>query len=259
MSTSRRPRHPALATLVDRFWWSEAEIGHDSETILPTGRAQLIFGIHPDGPPLASLQGPRSTPAEIDPAPQRRAVGVAFRSGGTAPFVDAPASELADRFVALDDLWSGTAPLIGELGETDGPEAAFDRVERELVGRLVPERATDPSLDAAEAALAHGAAVGEVAALLDTDRRRLAGRFAARFGFGLKRYGRIRRFDRALRAIRSDGADPLARIAAQHGYADQAHLSREVRHFAGVTARELRSASTDAPTHLRPSGVSFKT
>ncbi len=259
MFTSRSPRHPALAGVVDRLWWSEADVVHDTETILPTGRGQLIFDLRPGAPREALLQGPRSTAVAVDPTPQRRAVGVALASGGTTSLVAGPASELADRFVALDELWAGTEALVGELAEIGGPDAAFDRLERELVRRLDPDRATDRPLEAAEAALANGATVGEVAALVDMDRRRLGERFAERFGFGPKRYGRIRRFERALRAIRRSGADPLSRIAADLGYADQAHLSREIRDFAGVTARELGRVETDAPTHLRPPGASFKT
>jgi AraC-like DNA-binding protein len=52
-----------------------------------------------------------------------------------------------------------------------------------------------------------------------------------------ERLARVIRFGRALEEIRS-GA-PLAQVAASCGYADQAHLSREVRALAGTTPMGL--------------------
>ena len=256
MLVSRAPRHPLLVPFVERLWWSQADVVHEVETILPTGRGQLIVDLRA-AVGGAVVQGPRATATEIDPNVQRRAIGVAFRSGGTAAFVDAPASELSDRFVALDDLWSTAAALVDDLAASGGPGDAFDRLERELLRHL--DHSPDAALDAAEVALARGRPVDEVAAAVSVDRRHLATRFAERYGFGPKRYGRLRRFERALRAIRAGGADPLARVAADLGYADQAHLSREVREFSGVTPGELRRTPTGAPTHLRRTGDSFKT
>ncbi|MEO1064203.1 MAG: helix-turn-helix domain-containing protein [Actinomycetota bacterium] len=257
MLRSRPPRDRRLAAHVERLWWSEVDDVAEAETILPTGRAQLIVDLRGERADATVLQGPRSTPSEIDPAVQRRAVGVALRSGGTAAFVEVPACEVADRFVALDDVWSTTAQLREDLVGSDGPEEAFDRLERELVERLAPP--ADDLLPAAAAALAGGRPVREVADAIGLDRRRFATRFAARYGFGPKRYARLRRFERALRVLRSDGPDPLAVVAADLGYADQAHLSREVREFAGVTPAELRRVPAGAPTHLRRGGDSFKT
>jgi AraC-like DNA-binding protein len=62
------------------------------------------------------------------------------------------------------------------------------------------------------------------------------------FGYGPRRLARVMRFGRALKEIRSGRAleeirsgAPLAQVAAACGYADQAHLSREVRALAGTT------------------------
>ena len=49
------------------------------------------------------------------------------------------------------------------------------------------------------------------------------------------------RFQRALEEVRC--GVPLAQVAAAGGYADQAHLSREVRALAGTTPRGLRGNS----------------
>jgi len=43
------------------------------------------------------------------------------------------------------------------------------------------------------------------------------------------------RFDRASRALRRSRPAPLARLAAECGYHDQAHMTREFRALAGTT------------------------
>lgn len=46
---------------------------------------------------------------------------------------------------------------------------------------------------------------------------------------------RLRRFQRALRRLSLQPAVPLARIAFETGFADQAHLTREFRRYSGMT------------------------
>jgi AraC-like DNA-binding protein len=59
------------------------------------------------------------------------------------------------------------------------------------------------------------------------------------FGYGPKTLARILRLGAALDLARV--GTPFGRVAAETGYADQAHLSREVRSLAGVPLRELVS------------------
>ena len=57
----------------------------------------------------------------------------------------------------------------------------------------------------------------------------------AQFGYGPKTLERVLRFQRLLALARSDRQAGLAALAADAGYADQAHLSREVRALCGIT------------------------
>nr|WP_246425558.1 helix-turn-helix domain-containing protein [Streptomonospora nanhaiensis] len=85
--------------------------------------------------------------------------------------------------------------------------------------------------------LAEGATVAAVAADTGLDARRLHRRSVAAFGYGPKTLARILRFTRALDAARA--GTPYAEVAATTGYADQAHLAREVRALAGATLSTL--------------------
>ncbi len=52
------------------------------------------------------------------------------------------------------------------------------------------------------------------------------------FGYGPKTLARILRFGRALELARAEV--PFAEAAARTGFADQAHLARDVKELAGV-------------------------
>lgn len=58
----------------------------------------------------------------------------------------------------------------------------------------------------------------------------------AQFGYGPKTLERVLRLQRLLSLARADRSSGLASLALQAGYADQAHLSREVRALCGVSA-----------------------
>jgi transcriptional regulator GlxA family with amidase domain len=73
--------------------------------------------------------------------------------------------------------------------------------------------------------------------LVDVGARRLRRRFAAAVGYGPKTFQRVLRLQRALR-LAGGNARPraslsLAMIAVAAGYADQAHMSRELRALTG--------------------------
>ena len=55
-------------------------------------------------------------------------------------------------------------------------------------------------------------------------------------------------------AERSVRDQSLAEFALAHGYADQAHLSREIAELTGATPAELRRRAPGSPPHLFPGG-----
>jgi AraC-like DNA-binding protein len=96
-------------------------------------------------------------------------------------------------------------------------------------------------------ALRDGARVDATADAVGLTPRHLHRRCLHAFGYGPKTLARVLRFDRALGLARA--GDPLATVAARSGYADQAHLAREVRAFAGLPIGALlaESARRSAP------------
>lgn len=80
--------------------------------------------------------------------------------------------------------------------------------------------------------------VAEIARRVGWSRRHLAERFRAETGLGPKEAARVVRFDRARRVLsdraRGGRLPDLAALAADGGFADQAHLTREWQAFTGL-------------------------
>jgi len=161
-------------------------------------------------------------------------VGVRFHPGWGPVLLGVPADELRDGRVPLDALWrSVDARRLAEAA-AGAPVAALTAVVRERLHRTGPPEEIIRRL---ARALGSGEAISTTARRLAMSPRQLQRRSLASFGYGPKTLARVLRFDRAL-ALARRGV-PAARVAATTGYADQAHLAREVRALAGVPLTKL--------------------
>ncbi len=98
-----------------------------------------------------------------------------------------------------------------------------------------------------------GASVAAMATRLGMSARQLHRRCLPAFGYGPRHLARVIRFGRALEAIRAGTA--MAQVAAFCGYADQAHLTRDVRALTGTTPTGLlRPPYTEGSTAHRSTG-----
>jgi AraC-like DNA-binding protein len=161
-----------------------------------------------------------------------------------------PASEIAGRVVALEDLW-GTAParrLFDRLDAARDTQHAAAILDRAIADRAAiaqrHDAHTELVLDAADRLTS--ANVIAVAFALGISERHLRRVFRETVGVGPKTFAKITRFRRAVSAAREASQPSWARIAATTGYYDQAHLITEFRAIAGVTPPallgELRAA-----------------
>ncbi|PBB69317.1 AraC family transcriptional regulator [Mesorhizobium sp. WSM4312] len=169
-------------------------------------------------------------------------IQVNFTPLGARRFFRLPMSELTDTMVVLDDVLGAEGTALRErLGNASDWASRFDLAETFVTARL--ERAAETPLEIAWAydrIIASGGRVriSSIAEKLGWSRKHLAGSFSNAIGIGPKTLSRIVRFNRALGLSRRQTAD-WADIAADCGYADQAHMVREFRDLAG-----------DAPTAL---------
>lgn len=134
------------------------------------------------------------------------------------------------------------SPLHARLAEADW-DTRFRLLEAHLLGVAAQSRSHLPE-DLTRAwhllAVAGGRIrVSELAAVIGWSRRHLVNRFTAEFGLPPRDLGRLHRFGVAQQYARSGAS--WAQVAAHAGYADQAHLSREFREFAGRTPTAWRN------------------
>jgi AraC-like DNA-binding protein len=264
----RGPSEP-LAPFVSSIGYGEFPDLGGLELGLPTGTVQLLVNLDRDelrtypvdgGPPTvtggAAVQGPYDGPVFIDPADQRRIVWVAFRVGGSYPFVPADAADLRSSLVDLADLWGRPGALLRErLLSAAGADRLLLEVEVALLERVRRPLITDHAVVSAATNLHHGATVAETADRLGWTPRRLGREFAAQIGLSPKRFARVRRFQRLVREAALLRAPDWARLAAEYGYHDQAHLIHDFRSLAATTPGGYRPRSPSEPNHVPVSTI----
>lgn len=161
-------------------------------------------------------------------------------------------AELGDRVVRLDDL-PGEARVLGErLAEAADDEARFDMLDRFVTGRA-GEMAVDTAIGAALRSLGRcgPSPVESAAEVLGWSRKQLARRVRDATGLLPRAFVRLSRFERFAAALQSAPGESLAEHAAAAGYADQAHLTRDVRRLAATTPADLRARLIPAAGGVR--------
>jgi AraC-like DNA-binding protein len=183
----------------------------------------------------AFVAGPDTGPAPTVWAPGQVLVGVRFRPGAGGAALGVPLSEVLDQRVDTADL---PAVPAGRLPGSLTPAEAMRRIAvaaAEMVTERPPDRLV---LEAARLLGQPGAHADLVAARLGISERQLRRRCQAAVGYGPRMLARVLRFRRFVSRIDA-GATDLAGLAAEAGYADQAHLTRESRQLAGLTPAAL--------------------
>jgi AraC-like DNA-binding protein len=206
--------------------------------VLPDGCADLVW--LGDAPPVVA--GPATGTVLVPLAPGTLVVGLRLRPGAVPGVLGAPASALVDRDTPLADIWGAGAPArIAQVSEQTAPAGRLRAAEAALASRLAAATPPDPLIGAATRWLARHPAgrIEALARLLEIGERRLHRRFAAAVGYGPKTLQRVLRLQRLLLLAGREREAGLAALAAAAGYADQAHMSRELQALAGQSAATL--------------------
>ena len=185
----------------------------------------------------AFVAGPDTGPAPEMTPPGTVLVGARFRPGAGGPALGLPLASLRDQRIDIDAI---LPRLAGTLGPDLPPAQAVDAVTQ-LAARMVTERPPDRLVVHAGRLLAVGrTSVADLPATVCVSDRQLRRRFDEAVGYGPKVTERVLRFRRVIKDLTSSGETlDLARLAAEAGYADQAHLTRETTRLAGLPPRAL--------------------
>ena len=256
MPYTSRPPVGRLRGIVDRLWHVEdAGAWSAPETICPDGRTEIV--LHLADPmcervgdaarpqPRYLLVGQMAAPIMVVPTGRVAMVGARLEPGALYRLMHIPQQRLAGQVHDLEAVWSGwTRRAVAQVGEVEGAPERLVALERALES-LIPAGSPEGSgrfLDVAVQRLqASGgtASIERLAHQAGISRRQFERRFLEHVGLPPRLFGRLVRFQRAFHAL---GTESGASIAARCGYADQAHLVREIRRFSGQTPTLLAEA-----------------
>ncbi len=211
-------------------WRSTPDEVSAGSAVLPDGCMDLIWlGDH------LIVAGPDTRP-QYGPASTADVIGLRFAPGEAPGILGVPADALRDQRVALADVWAtGSA---SRAHERVVAAAHIGSALEDLAGRLGQDGPSSSPLRHVAELCDAGWSTAAIAAETGWSERTLHRYARRRFGYGTTTLTRILRFQRAAALIRADR--PLADVAATTGYADQPHLSREVRRLSGCAPSELR-------------------
>jgi AraC-like DNA-binding protein len=229
----------ALHPLIACRWLREVPAGDskDSALILPDGCVDLLWR---DG--RLVVAGLDRTAWRSPVRAGEDIVGIRLRPGIAGAVFGIPASELLDARVPLEDLFGRRAGELAEhLSGARDRESEFLLMEG-FVASAIADAPPDPLVLAATRRLGFpGSRVDELADALGLSERQLRRRFHDAVGYGPKTLDRVLRFGRLLSQAQAiaDGDEDLARLAADLGYADQAHMTRDAVRLTGLPPARL--------------------
>jgi AraC-like DNA-binding protein len=211
---------------------------------LPTGGVEIHFPVGGRPQLVGPLTGPE---VEVIPA-HTTVVGVRFLPG-TPPLLPAVLDDLVDQRLGLADLWGGTVErLVDAVAVAATPERALAFLQAHLLREFRTAARVDPLVGEAVRLLMpwHPLDIDSIAGHLALSASQLRRRCLHTVGMSPKVLQRTLRFQGFLALAQAGatatgrrGADGVAGLAIDVGYADQAHLSRECLRLTGLTPRRL--------------------
>jgi AraC-like DNA-binding protein len=213
----------------------------------------LVIATHPDPRQLPSahwamLGGLHTSPALITHDGSQAGVQLSVDPLACRALFGLPAGELASLDLDASDVLRVADELHDRIG-TAATWASRFQVLEEVLGRQATEATVPDEVRRTWSQLLHTGGrvtVRELADDVGWSTRHLAQRFQEEVGLSPKAAARVIRFDRLRRRL----PGPLLELALEHGYYDQAHLTREFRELAGCSPttwmrEELRFVQDD--------------
>lgn len=213
--------------------------GEYRHPVLPDGCVDIVW--IGESPPVVA--GPATRRVDVEVPTGTTIIGARLRPGWAATSLALPLDELLDQHVPLTDVLGRRAPSWADRALRRRPiPGRLREAIRALTKPLLAAAEADPGIRRSVTWLARHpkGRISRLADHLPVSERHLRRRFRAAVGYGPKTFQRIMRFQRLLTMAR-DGKRRMSLAALAHrvGYADQAHMCREVRRLADETPGSL--------------------
>lgn len=265
--TEQRPS-PALARHLECFWFVSESLTstakHAFERVMPDGCVEWIFHL---GAPFQ-----RSTPAGewerqprsfivgeltrfllLRPTGDVEVMGVRFRPVGAYRFLPFSLSDFTDSTVSTGNIWGHKGICLEDAVLEARNNLQRQQLVEEFLLRQLVSTNSRPRLEAAvkEIIRIRGQTrVQEVAAEIGWSSRQLEREFRVGVGLSPKAFARIMRFQNLLRLVGEGALREWTSLALEGGYADQPHMVREFREFAGHSPAERRLTEGEFGSHF---------
>jgi AraC-like DNA-binding protein len=227
------------AALADHFvcFWTQTISGLQGvyeHRVLPDACIDIV--LVNDEPPV--VVGPWTVPLLAQLPAGSRITGARLHPGRASSLLGMPASELLNQAIPMAAV-KGDMRNIRLEKVIEEPNSV---ARRSMLGEVLLT-SLEHSVPFDQAVLAgirwlsrrpHGR-IEQLSRWIGISERQLHRRFSVAVGYGPKTFQSVMRFQRLLKAAREKGAEQsLADLAASVGYADQAHMTREVHRLANV-------------------------
>ncbi len=259
---------PARLTPYVAYYWA-VEVVRAPATVrtVADGLVDVTFALSTaagqpkdDGP---WLTGPRDASATYRHDTPVRLFGVSLRPAAAAALLGIECDLLPPTWDPLEKWIGADAARLAEQLRT----SPTHRARRALLDAFFRERLAHPELtgrhratpvDRRVSAAVHAlvatrgtASIPDVAAGSFTTARHLGRLFHRWVGMSPKRFARVVRAQAAVQRLAHEQAT-ASRLAADLGFADQAHLARELRTLVGASATELSGRGDDRSEIIKP-------
>ena len=232
------------ARLADHFlcFWSQTITGLQGayeHRVLPDGCIDIVF-IN-DEPP--TVVGPWTVSFVARLAVGTGITGARLHPGRASSFLGIPASELLNQTTPIAAVKGAVQRMRVEkvIEQPDAPSrrSALAQVLFASIGHTLP---FDQAISASIQWLSRHpkGSIRQLSHAVGISERQLHRRFSAAIGYGPKTFQSVLRFQRLLKIARETGPEhSLADLAVHTGYADQAHMTRDVHRLANLRPTEL--------------------
>ncbi len=256
----RLPDHPQLREYIEVYWFLTAtSTKHISEYIVVDGQADILinFGIPyqrmnthtgiTETITISNIDAQRTYPIQIQTNGQINLLGIRFRRGALYPFIGMPLHELTDLTINLPTIYGQEGvDLEDQLSQhITNPNAQRDILDSFFVKKL--------NLSQSFQMVSHLSSqlpyksIKDLSEHIGYSERSVHRLFQNNIGFSPKFYTRLLRFQSALTLVIDHPQRSLADISQSCGYYDQAHFSKDFRHFYGQSPSDVRETLHPTP------------
>jgi AraC-like DNA-binding protein len=241
------PPPPALAERLVCLWTQTITRSQRDfvQWVFPDACLDIVI-VNEEAP---TVIGPWTQPFAARLSPGTRIVGARFQPGHAPGLLGLPASILLNQSVPLAST-SGraAAPLFEQVLEGRTLATRLSAMEAALLAHAAHANSVDGVTSAAILWLCRNPhhSVAQLSRWTGFSTRQLHRRFTAAVGYGPKMFQSVLRFQRLLYLAGRTEQRSLADLSADAGFADQAHMTREVRRFSGGPPTALFKSSRSA-------------